>query len=113
MPASSLRHTDDPSPPPLGAIGYVGQRINAAKPGALRNGVDVEGFDFLHHTTGVHWIDFTVGEVVSYVKAKKVYHDTLFVFTADHGVHGKMSCNDAGAHVPLIVHAPGKFTLSP
>ena len=36
-----------------------------------------------------------------------VSNNTLVVFTADHGIFGKMSCNEAGTRVPMVVRLPG------
>jgi choline-sulfatase len=62
------------------------------------------------------YVDERIGEVLAALAACGLEDDTIVVFTSDHGdllgEHGlffKMSFREHAAHVPLIVHAPGRF----
>ncbi len=62
------------------------------------------------------YVDEKIGEVLAAFEACGLDDDTIVVFTSDHGdflgEHGlfyKMSFREHPAHVPLIVHAPGRF----
>ena len=64
------------------------------------------------------YVDEKIGEVLAALEACGLADDTVVVFTSDHGdllgEHGlfyKMSFREHAAHVPLIVHAPGRYTL--
>jgi len=50
----------------------------------------------------MHWLDESVGRLVDWLRAHAP--DTVVVFTADHAVKGKTSCNADGTRVPLIVN---------
>ena len=62
------------------------------------------------------YVDEKIGEVLTALGACGLDDDTIVVFTSDHGdflgEHGlfyKMSFREHAAHIPLIVHAPGRF----
>ena len=52
-------------------------------------------------------IDDQVAAVVAKLKAIGQFENTIFVYTADHGLPGKGSCHYIGQHLPLIIHWPG------
>ena len=60
-----------------------------------------------HVVAGVMWTDDSVGALLGVLKRHGVAESTLVVFTADHGVSGKESCNQGGIHIPLILRWPG------
>jgi arylsulfatase A-like enzyme/Flp pilus assembly protein TadD len=63
----------------------------------------------------IAFADVQVGRLVSFLKAKGLYHNTLIVLTGDHGeslgehgerTHGFFIYN-ATLHVPVLIHLPG------
>jgi arylsulfatase A-like enzyme/Flp pilus assembly protein TadD len=66
----------------------------------------------------IAFADAQVGRLISYLKAKGLYANTLIVLSGDHGeslgehgekTHGFFIYN-ATLHVPVIIHLPGKTT---
>ncbi len=62
------------------------------------------------------YLDEKIGELLSALDACGLGDDTIVVFTSDHGdflgewgLWYKMSFREHSAHVPLLVHAPGRF----
>ncbi len=62
----------------------------------------------------VSFVDYQVGRIISALKEKGLYDDTLIVFSSDHGEFlgdysnfGKRSMLDPAAHVPLMMKIPG------
>jgi choline-sulfatase len=62
------------------------------------------------------YVDGRIGEVLDALEASGVAQDTVTIFVSDHGdfvgEHGlfyKMSFREHAAHVPLLVHAPGRY----
>src|SRR5215472_8927807 len=64
----------------------------------------------------IAFADVQVGRLVSFLKAKGLYHNTLIVLTGDHGeslgehgerTHGFFIYN-ATLHVPVLIHLPGQ-----
>ena len=58
-------------------------------------------------------VDTQVGRLVDFLKANQLYHDTLIVFTSDHGEQlgdhwqfAKYSYYDATFHIPVIIRDP-------
>ena len=61
----------------------------------------------------VSFVDYQVGRIISALKEKGMYEDTLIVFTSDHGdmmgdfgAVGKRNMVDCVCNVPLIIHDP-------
>jgi len=52
-----------------------------------------------HNSASVAWLDAVVGEWLGWLRARGVLDDTLVVFTADHGLMGKRTCNEHGIRV--------------
>ena len=70
----------------------------------------VEGFSDSqkHRYIGVASIDYQVGRLITELKKKGVYDETMIVFMADHGIEpGKAVAFEKGMKVPMIVHVPG------
>ncbi len=66
----------------------------------------------------VSHIDNQIGNLLTYLKAERLYRDTLIIFTSDHGdmlgdhnLWRKTYAYEASARVPLIVKAPGASGL--
>jgi choline-sulfatase len=62
------------------------------------------------------YVDERIGEVLDALEASGLAEDTVLIFVSDHGdflgEHGlfyKMSFREHAAHVPLLVHAPGRY----
>lgn len=63
----------------------------------------------------ISFVDYQVGRIISALKKKGMYEDTLIVFASDHGdmmgdygAIGKRAMLESACHVPLIIHYPGK-----
>lgn len=58
---------------------------------------------------GVKYADYSVGKLIENAKKKPWFHDTLFIFVADHtaGAGGKAELNPEKYHIPMIFYAPG------
>ena len=63
----------------------------------------------------VSFVDYQIGRIIQALKDKGMYEDTLILFASDHGdmmgdynATGKRTMVDASAHVPFIVHYPGR-----
>ena len=59
-------------------------------------------------------VDAQIGRLIDFLKASGAYHDTLIVFTSDHGEYlgdhwmfAKYSYHEQTFHVPLIIRDPG------
>jgi arylsulfatase A-like enzyme len=59
-----------------------------------------------HNSAAVVWLDAVVGEWLGWLRAKGELDKTLVVFTSDHGMMGKRTCNEHGTRVPLILRGP-------
>lgn len=58
----------------------------------------------------VSYADWAIGKFIAEAKKQPWYHNTLFVFCADHGLRVKQSPYDLSLsynHIPVIMHAPG------
>lgn len=60
------------------------------------------------------FVDYQVGRIVSALRERGMYDDTMIVFTADHGEclgdyrnMGKRSMLDYAAHIPFMMRVPG------
>lgn len=54
--------------------------------------------------------DKIIGELISAIKAKGIYDDTLIIISTDHGVANpeyKCNLNDEGTNIMLMMHVPG------
>jgi len=59
-----------------------------------------------HNSASIVWLDAVVQEWVDWLKAQSLADKTLIVFTSDHGLMGKRTCNEHGIRVPLIFRGP-------
>lgn len=62
----------------------------------------------------VSFVDYQVGRIISALKERGMYDDTVIVFTADHGealgdyrTMGKRSMLDYASHIPFMIRVPG------
>ena len=57
----------------------------------------------------VKYSDWAIGKFISEASVRPWFHDTLFVFIADHTSHarGRTGLPPENYHTPLIVYAPG------
>lgn len=55
---------------------------------------------------GMIQIDDQVGALRTQLEAMGELHNTLFIYTADHGIHGKGTCYLGGYHMPLVMRWP-------
>ncbi len=67
--------------------------------------------------SAISYIDEKVGQILDALKASGLYENTVIVFTSDHGemlgergLWYKMNFFEWSARVPLIVHAPQRFS---
>jgi phosphoglycerol transferase MdoB-like AlkP superfamily enzyme len=60
----------------------------------------------------VKYTDHAIGQFLAQARNKRWFHDTLFVFVADHtaGSAGKEDLPVANYHIPLFIYAPGHIT---
>jgi arylsulfatase A-like enzyme len=56
---------------------------------------------------GVMQIDDQIAALREKLEAMGELENTLFVYTADHGIHGKGTCYLGGYHMPLVMRWPG------
>ncbi|HHT53487.1 MAG TPA: sulfatase-like hydrolase/transferase [Clostridiales bacterium] len=63
----------------------------------------------------VSFVDYQIGRIINTLKERGMYDDTLIIFTSDHGEclgdynsMGKRTMLDAAAHIPMIMHVPGR-----
>lgn len=56
---------------------------------------------------GMIQIDDQIGALISALEARGELDNTLFLYTADHGIHGKGTCYLGGYHMPLVMRLPG------
>ncbi len=61
-----------------------------------------------------HSLDENLGRLVTTLKEKGLYENTIIVYTSDHGSHFKTrnreykrSCHESSIHLPMIFHGPG------
>jgi arylsulfatase A-like enzyme len=105
-----------------------GDRASMAYPGPLRGDEELDDLlrrrheltaldaEFLRgrYQSEVAYLDRSVGELVSGLKARGLYDDALIVFTSDHGeeildrdwIGHSVTLHEELVHVPLIVHLP-------
>lgn len=62
------------------------------------------------YLSAINRLDYNVGRLVSKLKEKGIYDDTVIIYTSDHGSHFKTrnseykrSCHDSCTHTPLII----------
>ena len=55
---------------------------------------------------GVVQIDDQIGALRRQLEAMGELDNTIFIYTADHGIHGKGTCYLPGFHLPLVYHWP-------
>lgn len=61
------------------------------------------------HYDNIHFMDTQVGQVMSNLEADDLLHNTIVLWTTDHGdglPRAKRSVYDSGLHIPLIVRFP-------
>lgn len=63
----------------------------------------------------VSFVDYQVGRILQALKERKMYEDTLILFSSDHGdmmgdyhAMGKRTMVDSSCHVPFMIHYPGR-----
>lgn len=76
----------------------VNERLKAA-------GLQTEG-PIAGINAGIVQIDDQVGAIVAKLEALGELDNTIFLYTADHGIHGKGTCYMGGYHMPLVMHWP-------
>ena len=67
---------------------------------------EMEGMD--PDQAWLRWIDTAIGALVTKLKQKGVYENTLIIVTSDHGAtrFGKTTIYETGVRVPLLMHWP-------
>jgi arylsulfatase A-like enzyme len=67
---------------------------------------EMEGMD--PDQAWLRWVDTAIGSLVSKLKEKGVYENTLIVIASDHGAtrFGKTTLYETGVRVPLMMHWP-------
>jgi hypothetical protein len=73
---------------------------------AVENGYKGSWEKNSHNSASVVWLDAVVGEWVDWLSHQKLLDKTLLVFTADHGLMGKRTCNEHGVRIPMIFRGP-------
>ncbi len=62
-----------------------------------------------HNSAAIVWLDAVVGEWLGWLRSRKLLDRTVVVFTSDHGMMGKRTCNEHGSRVPLIIRGPSSL----
>jgi len=69
------------------------------------------------YAANISYLDDKIGELLATLKESRLDQDTVIIFTSDHGdmlgergLWFKMSFFDGSARVPLMIHAPDRFT---
>ena len=59
-------------------------------------------------------LDYNLGKIISLLKEKGIYEDTVIIYTSDHGSHFKTrngeykrSCHENSIRIPMIIRGPG------
>ena len=62
------------------------------------------------YLSAINRLDYNLGRLVSKLKEKNLFEDTIIIFTSDHGCHFKTrnmeykrSCHDSAIHIPLVI----------
>ncbi len=55
---------------------------------------------------GIVQVDDQIGILRRRLEEMEVLDNTLFIYTADHGIHGKGTCYRGGWHLPLVIRHP-------
>ena len=62
------------------------------------------------YLSAINRLDYNLGRLISKLKEKNLFEDTVIIFTSDHGCHFKTrnmeykrSCHDSAIHVPLVI----------
>lgn len=71
-------------------------------------GIETEG-PIAGINAGIIQIDDQIGAIIRQLEAMNELDRTIFVYTADHGVHGKGTCFMGGWHLPLVVRWPARI----
>lgn len=88
----------DESPRSLPHDATVLERLRAA-------GLQTEG-PVAAINAGIMQVDDQVGALRAKLEAMGELDNTIFLYTADHGIHGKGTCYLSGYHLPLVVRWP-------
>ncbi len=71
--------------------------------------------EYADYLSAVNRIDYNIGRITAKLKEKKLFDNTVFIYSSDHGCHFKTrgreykrSCHDSSIHVPLVISG-GKF----
>lgn len=94
--------------PKITGEGYVDKEYEfmPSRASIQREVEDMEGMD--PDQAWLRWIDTAIGALISELKAKGVYENTLIVIASDHGAtrFGKTTLYETGVRVPLMMHWP-------
>ena len=62
------------------------------------------------YLSAINRLDYNLGRLISKLKEKNLFEDTVIIFTSDHGCHFKTrnmeykrSCHDSAIHIPLVI----------
>lgn len=62
------------------------------------------------YLSAINRLDYNLGRLVSKLKEKNLFEETIIIFTSDHGCHFrtrnleyKRSCHDSAIHIPLVI----------
>ncbi len=62
------------------------------------------------YLSAINRLDYNLGRLVSKLKEKNLFEETIIIFTSDHGCHFKTrnleykrSCHDSSIHIPLVI----------
>ena len=118
-------YDDDLPPPGVAAIPREDQDPHSLR---LLDACDAAGFSITDQDVGdarrayfanVSYLDEKIGEVLDALRACRLDENTVVVFLSDHGdmlgergLWFKMSCFDPSVRVPLMIHAPSRFSPS-
>lgn len=77
------------------------------------SGLDIKRLKNFYYAC-ISFVDYQIGRIISTLKMKGMYDDTLIIFTSDHGEclgdymnMGKRTMLDSAARISMLMHIPG------
>jgi arylsulfatase A-like enzyme len=70
----------------------------------------------LRYDENIKYVDYTLGQFLEFLKASKIYDNSIIILTSDHGesfehgflLHAGPHLYQSLVHIPLLIHMPGQ-----